>query len=378
MTQVDHSGMANAIRGLAMDAVEKAIGHPRPADGAADVATVLFTQFLKFDAADPRWPNRDRFILSAGHGDACCNALLYLTGNTDMTLDQLKHFRQLGSLSRAIGEFPHQGHRDHEGPLGQGIATWSGFALAEKMSPPSTARKLSTINLCARLRRRPDGGRIAGSDALAGHWKLNKLIVLYDDNGKFFDRRPLSIAVSVDQVKRFKIRRLASRTHRWSGSAGDRRAITRAQKSNKPSMIACRPPSATGHRPGPAPRKRMAKRLAPMSSRAPRRKLGISLEPFSVPPDVLKSCGAKSAPAALRARGVEARFARTALPQRTDSNDACGTSGRPVWESVQATRRRCLRRRRISPPQIVGTCDRGDRAGDAGISGGLGRSHRHP
>ena len=106
MTQVDHSGMANAIRGLAMDAVEKAkSGHPGLPMGAADIATVLFTQFLKFDAADPRWPNRDRFILSAGHGSMLLYALLYLTGYDGITLDDIKRFRQLGS--------PCAGHPEH-------------------------------------------------------------------------------------------------------------------------------------------------------------------------------------------------------------------------------------------------------------------------
>src|ERR1700693_295277 len=100
MTSVDHSRMANAIRGLAMDAVEKAnSGHPGLPMGAADIATVLFTQFLQFDAAEPSWPARDRFILSAGHGSMLLYAVLYLTGNKDMTLDQIKHFRQLGSLT---------------------------------------------------------------------------------------------------------------------------------------------------------------------------------------------------------------------------------------------------------------------------------------
>jgi len=98
MTQVDHTRMANAIRGLAMDAVEKAkSGHPGLPMGAADVATVLFTHFLKFDPADPKWPDRDRFVLSAGHGSMLLYALLYLTGNKDMTLDQIRNFRQLNS-----------------------------------------------------------------------------------------------------------------------------------------------------------------------------------------------------------------------------------------------------------------------------------------
>src|SRR5665213_1963020 len=134
MTQVDHTRMANAIRGLAMDAVEKAkSGHPGLPMGAADIATVLFTQFLKFDAADPKWPDRDRFVLSAGHGSMLLYAVLYLTGNTDMTLDQLKHFRRLGSLTPGHPEnFHTKGIETTTGPLGQGIATSVGFALAEK------------------------------------------------------------------------------------------------------------------------------------------------------------------------------------------------------------------------------------------------------
>ena len=206
MTQVDHSGMANAIRGLAMDAVEKAkSGHPGLPMGAADIATVLFTQFLKFDAADPRWPNRDRFILSAGHGSMLLYALLYLTGNTDMTLDQLKHFRQLGSLTPGHPEnFHTKGVETTTGPLGQGIATSVGFALAEKMLAAEYGKKIvdhHTYVLAS------DGDLMEGVSqeaiAMAGHWKLNKLIVLHDDNGISIDG-PLSIADSVDQVKRFK------------------------------------------------------------------------------------------------------------------------------------------------------------------------------
>src|SRR6202048_505610 len=134
MTRVDHSRMANAIRALAMDAVEKAkCGHPGLPMGAADIAPVLFTQFLKFDAADPKWPDRDRFILSAGHGSMLLYAVLYLTGNTDMTLDQLKNFRQLGSLTPGHPEnFHTKGIETTTGPLGQGIATAVGMALAER------------------------------------------------------------------------------------------------------------------------------------------------------------------------------------------------------------------------------------------------------
>src|SRR3569832_1542774 len=135
MTQVDHVRMANAIRGLAMDAVEKAkSGHPGLPLGAADIATVLFTQFLKYDAAAPAWPDRDRFVLSAGHGSMLLYSLLYLTGNSEMTLDQIKQFRQVDSLTPGHPEnFRTKGIETTTGPLGQGFWTAVGLALVEKM-----------------------------------------------------------------------------------------------------------------------------------------------------------------------------------------------------------------------------------------------------
>src|ERR1043166_7165658 len=202
MASVDHTRMANAIRGLAMDAVEKAkSGHPGLPMGAADIATVLWTQFLKYDAADPTWPDRDRFILSAGHGSMPLYALLYLTGNKDMTLEQLKHFRQLGSLTPGHPEnFHTPGIETTTGPLGQGIATSIGFAVAEKMLAAEFGKKIvnhHTYVLCS------DGDLMEGVSqeaiAMAGHWKLNKLIVLYDDNGISIDG-PTSLADSVDQI----------------------------------------------------------------------------------------------------------------------------------------------------------------------------------
>src|ERR1700720_3962787 len=135
MASVDHNRMANAIRGLAMDAVEKAnSGHPGLPMGAADIATVLFTQFLKYDAADAKWPDRDRFVLSAGHGSMLLYALLYLTGNPDMTLDQIKRFRQVDSLTPGHPEnFRTKGIETTTAAPGQGIRTSVGMALAEKM-----------------------------------------------------------------------------------------------------------------------------------------------------------------------------------------------------------------------------------------------------
>src|ERR1700726_2603189 len=204
--RVDHSRMANAIRALAMDAVEKAkSGHPGLPMGAADVATVLFTQFLKFDAADPKWPDRDRFILSAGHGSMLLYSLLYLTGNADMTLDQLKHFRQLGSLTPGHPEnFHTKGIETTTGPLGQGIATSVGFALAEKMLAAEFGKKIVGHHTYVLV---SDGDLMEGVSqeacSLAGHLKLNRLIVLYDDNGISIDGST-SLADSTDAVKRFE------------------------------------------------------------------------------------------------------------------------------------------------------------------------------
>jgi transketolase len=320
MTQVDHSRMANAIRGLAMDAVEKAkSGHPGLPMGAADIATVLFTQFLKFDAADPKWPDRDRFILSAGHGSMLLYALLYLTGNADMTLDQIKHFRQLGSLTPGHPEnFHTKGIETTTGPLGQGIATSVGFALAEKMLAAEFGKKAvdhHTYVLAS------DGDLMEGVSqeaiAMAGHWKLNKLIVLYDDNGISIDG-PLSIADSVDQVKRFKSAGWQAELIDGQDQEAIAAAITRAQKSNKPSMIACKTTIGFGAPTKAGTAKAHGEALGADELKGAKEKLGISLEPFSVPDDVLKSwreAGARGA----TARGEwEARFAALPARKRTE------------------------------------------------------------
>src|SRR6202043_1208885 len=133
-SRAEHDRMANAIRALAMDAVEQAkSGHPGLPMGAADIATVLFTRFLKFDPADPAWPDRDRFVLSAGHGSMLLYALLHLTGYEAMTIDELKRFRQLGSLTPGHPEHGHTpGVETTAGPLGQGFANAVGMAIAER------------------------------------------------------------------------------------------------------------------------------------------------------------------------------------------------------------------------------------------------------
>jgi transketolase len=320
MTQLDHSRMANAIRGLAMDAVEKAkSGHPGLPMGAAYMATVLFTQFLKFDAAEPNWPNRDRFVLSAGHGSMLLYALLYLTGSPEMTLDQIKHFRQLGSLTPGHPEnFHTKGIETTTGPLGQGLATSVGMALAEKMLAAEFGKKIvdhHTYVLAS------DGDLMEGVSqeaiAMAGHWKLNKLIVLYDNNGISIDG-PLALADSVDQVKRFKSAGWQAELIDGEDPAAVAAAITRAKKSNKPTMISCRTTIGYGAPTKAGTAKAHGEALGADELKGAKEKLGISLEPFSVPDDVLKSWREVGSRGAAARKDWEARFAELGNRKRAE------------------------------------------------------------
>ena len=320
MTHVDHTRMANAIRGLAMDAVEKAkSGHPGLPMGAADVATVLFTQFLKFDAADPNWPDRDRFVLSAGHGSMLLYALLYLTGNSQMTLEEIKRFRQVDSLTPGHPEnFRTKGVETTTGPLGQGLATSVGMALAERMLSAEFGKKIvdhRTYVLCS------DGDLMEGVSqeaiALAGVWRLNKLIVLYDDNGISIDG-PTSIADKVDQVKRFKSAGWAAELIDGQDQKAIAAAIARAQKSNKPSLIACKTTIGYGapHKAGTA--KAHGEALGADELKAAKENLGISLEPFSVPDDVLKAWREVGRRGVVAHQEWQARFAELGSRKRAE------------------------------------------------------------
>jgi transketolase len=320
MTQIDPSRMANAIRGLAMDAVEKAkSGHPGLPMGAADMATVLFTQFLKFDAAHPEWPDRDRFVLSAGHGSMLLYALLYLTGNAEMTLDQLKHFRQLGSLTPGHPEnFHTKGIETTTGPLGQGLATSVGMALAEKMLAAEFGKKIVSHHTYVLA---SDGDLMEGVSqeaiALAGHWKLNKLIVLYDDNGISIDG-PTSLSDSVDQVKRFKSAGWQAELIDGQDQKAIAAALARAQKSSKPSLIACRTTIGYGAPTRAGTNKAHGEALGPEELKGAKEKLGISLEPFSVPDDVLKAWREAGSRGAVARGEWEARLAELGSRKRAE------------------------------------------------------------
>src|ERR1700683_1662068 len=242
VARAEHDQMANAIRALAMDAVEKAnSGHPGLPMGAADIATVLFTRFLKFDPADPAWPDRDRFVLSAGHGSMLLYALLHLTGYEAMTIDELKRFRQLGSLTPGHPEHGHTpGVETTTGPLGQGLANAVGMAIAERHLAAVFGGAIvdhTTYVLAS------DGDLMEGISqeaiALAGHLKLKKLIVLYDNNGISIDG-PLTLPDSVDQLKRFESSGWSATRIDGHDPAAIAAAIEAAKKSEKQYLHDCR------------------------------------------------------------------------------------------------------------------------------------------
>lgn len=234
--------LAKALRFLAVDMVEQAnSGHPGLPLGAADIVTVLFSQFIKINPAQPDWPDRDRFVLSAGHGSALLYALNHLLGYKNMTLEELKRFRQLGSLT--------PGHPEHDlalgietttGPLGQGLATAVGMAIAESALRAEFGPELvdhRTYVLAS------DGDMMEGisheAAALAGHLALNKLVVLYDDNGICIDG-PTSLSFSDNTLQRFESYGWA--VTRVDGHNADEisAALATAQNSAKPTLIACK------------------------------------------------------------------------------------------------------------------------------------------
>ncbi|WP_176085246.1 transketolase [Martelella sp. HB161492] len=316
MTSRDkHNRMANAIRFLSMDAVQKAnSGHPGLPMGAADVATVLFTQFLTFDPKNPRWPNRDRFVLSAGHGSMLLYSLFYLLGYEDVTLEDLKQFRQLGSKTAGHPEYGHvAGVETTTGPLGQGVANAVGMAIAERKLADEFGTDLMdhyTYALCG------DGCLMEGISqeaiALAGHLKLNKLILLWDNNSITIDGA-VSLADSTDQHARF-------RACNWNTIAVDGHnpdeiaaAIAEAKKSDKPTMIACKTTIGYGAPKKAGTNKAHGSPLGDEEIAATRAALGWEYPPFEVPEDILD---------AWRVAGLRATKVRVEWEDRLDAAKA--------------------------------------------------------
>ncbi|KIL99901.1 Transketolase [Paramagnetospirillum magnetotacticum MS-1] len=320
-----HAAMANAIRFLTMDAIEKSkSGHPGMPMGMADVATVLFTRFLKYDAKAPKWADRDRFILSAGHGSMLLYALGYLTGFEDLSdIEQIKNFRQMGYRTAGHPEFGHVAIAETTtGPLGQGIANAVGFALGEKMA---AARHGAEIVDHYTYVIAGDGCLMEGISqeaiSLAGVWNLSKLIVLWDDNHICIDG-DTAISTSDDQLARFQ-------ASNWDVCRVDGHdpetiatAIAAAQKSGQPSLIACKTTIGYG-----APTKAGSEKThgAPLGAEeiaGARAKLNWPHAPFEIPADVLSAWRAAGSKGSEARATWEKRFAAYGNKAEFESTNA--------------------------------------------------------
>tara|TARA_Y100000590_G_scaffold470658_1_gene667501 strand:- start:22376 stop:24358 length:1983 start_codon:yes stop_codon:yes gene_type:complete len=307
--KISQTAMSNAIRSLSMDAIESAkSGHPGLPLGMADVATVLFRDFLRFDASAPNWFDRDRLILSAGHGSMLLYSLLYLLGYKDITIEDIKKFRQLGSKTAGHPEFGHiSGIETTTGPLGQGIANGVGMALAERMLSEKFGREIvnhKTYVIAG------DGDLMEGisqeSISFAGHLCLNKLILLFDDNNITIDG-PVSMTDSTDQPTRFK----ASGWNVIKVDGHNEKQISKALKdannSQKPTLICCKTIIGFG-----APNKQGTSAVhgSPLGEdeyNLTRSNLGINYGAFDVPPQIIdewKGIGLRNTPARKSWEGI--------------------------------------------------------------------------
>ncbi|MGC3936972.1 transketolase [Roseobacter sp. EG26] len=300
----DHWSKATAIRTLTLDAVAAAnSGHSGMPMGMADVATVLFEKHLNFDPSQPNWPDRDRFILSAGHGSMLLYSLLHLTGYADMTLEQIKNFRQWGAITAGHPEYGHAtGIETTTGPLGQGIANSVGFAMAEEIQRAQYGKKVVdhyTYVIAG------DGCLMEGVSqeaiTLAGRHKLSKLIVLWDNNNITIDG-PVSLSDQTDQIGRFKSAGWAVLEVDGHDPEAIDAALTQAKKGNKPTMVACKTHIALGHAAQDTSKGHGAL-TDPEQLAAAKEAYGWKTGPFEIPADV------KAAWEAIGARGADTRRA---------------------------------------------------------------------
>ncbi len=289
--EVTHDELANAIRALSMDAVQAAnSGHPGMPMGMADVATVLFQDVLKFDPAAPAWPDRDRFILSAGHGSMLQYALMYLSGYEDITLDEIKQFRQLNARTAGHPEFGHaRGIETTTGPLGQGLANGVGMALAERLLNARFGDDLVNHHTYVIA---GDGCLMEGISqeaiSFAGHLNLSKLVVLFDDNGISIDG-PTSLSTSEDHTKRFEACGWNVTSINGHDPVQIAQALFSAKQSDKPTLIRCKTTIAKG---APTKAGTAASHGAPLGDEeiaGTREAMGWSHAPFEIPEEILTS-----------------------------------------------------------------------------------------
>lgn len=321
MTNSDKQNqLANAIRFLSMDAVEKAnSGHPGLPMGAADIATTLYTRFLSHDPQNPSWPDRDRFVLSAGHGSMLLYSLMYLSGYEDITIDEIKRFRQLGARTAGHPEYGYAaGIETTTGPLGQGIGNAVGMALAERIMNARFGDDLVdhyTYTLVG------DGCLMEGISqeaiSLAGHLKLNKLIVFWDDNDITIDGR-VSLSDSTDQMARFAAsgwNTIAVDGHDQDAIAN---AIELAKKSDKPTMLACKTIIGFGSPHKADSSKAHGSPLGAEEIAETRKALGWTAQPFEVPADILDAWRIAGLNAAKKRQEWEKRFAAADAETRAE------------------------------------------------------------
>lgn len=316
------NNMANAIRALSMDAVQKAnSGHPGMPMGMADVATVLFSEFLKCNPNDSKWADRDRFILSAGHGSMLLYSLLYLMGYEDISIEDIKDFRQMGAKTAGHPEYGYlNGIETTTGPLGQGLANSVGFALAERLME---ARYGSDVVDHYTYVIAGDGCLMEGISqeaiSLAGHLKLGKLIVLFDDNGITIDGST-DLSTSDNQQARFEASGWDTQTIDGHNADEIRAAIAKAKETDKPSLIACK--TTIGFS-APTKAGKSSSHGSPLGGEeiaGSKKTLGWEAEPFTIPEDILnkwREAGKKSAD---DYKEWQARFAKLDAKKQAEFN----------------------------------------------------------
>lgn len=339
---VAYRDMANAIRALSMDAVEKAkSGHPGMPMGMADVATVLFAEAMRFDPTDSKWPNRDRFVLSAGHGSMLLYSLLYLTGYPGMDIQQIANFRQLGAKTAGHPEYGHaEGIETTTGPLGQGLGNAVGMAIAEQLLSARLGKDLVDHHTYAIA---GDGCLMEGISheaiSLAGHLKLGKLIVLFDDNSISIDGAT-SLSESDDQLARFA----ASGWNTVRIDGHDTKAISEAlarakAESSKPWLIACKTIIGFGapHKAGKS--STHGEPLGAEEIAGTREKLGWPYKPFEVPEEILEAWRSTGQRHAKERTAWQARYEKAGVDAHNALGEPLAHARAPdVFAAIEAAR----------------------------------------